>query len=260
MSGLAHYLERRGIPTVVIALIRKHVEQMRPPRALAVPFQLGRPFGAPDDAAFQTRVLRTALGLLDRTGGPILEDFGEAPPEEAPADAAVGAAWACPVTFGPQVDDLSDAEKFKLLLKQEIALLQPWYDESVARQKGRRLDGLTGYTPEEIVDHLVGYLDDPSVPSFVEGEPVARAIKLCADDLKHFCYQAALARPGAVTGLALDDWFFGQTMAGKLHLELRRLLMSMEDPVLHRVGAINLVPHTMTHHAEPGGEKKAGGG
>ena len=243
---------------MVIALIRKHVEQMQPPRALAVPFQLGRPFGAPNDPGFQRKVLLTALGLLDRTDGPILEDFGEAPPEEAAPEEDESGGWACPVNFGPRVEDLSDAEKFRLLLKQEIALLQPWYDESVERQKGRRLDGLTPYSPEEIVDHLVGYLDDPTIPSFVEGEPVARAIKLCADDLKHFCYQAALARPGAVTGLALDNWFFGETIAGKLHLELRRLLMSMDDPVLHRVGAVNLVPHTMTHHAEPDGAKKEG--
>jgi len=250
VSGLAHYLERHGLPTTVIALIREHVERMRPPRALAVPFQLGRPFGAPNEPDFQRRVLEAALALLARTDGPVLVDFPDAPPEPEQAAEGEQEGWACPITFAASTDALSDAEKFKLLLKQEIALLRPWYEESVERQGGRRLDGLTGCAPEEIVDHLVDYLDDQTIASFVAGEPMARAIKLCADDLKHFCYQAALSRPGTPTGLELDNWFFGQTMAGKLHIELRALLMSMEDPALHRVGAINLVPHTMTHHAE----------
>ena len=46
-----------------------------------VPFELGRPFGAPADAGLQTRVLRAALALLDQPGpGPILEDFTEEAP------------------------------------------------------------------------------------------------------------------------------------------------------------------------------------
>ena len=144
--------------------------------------------------------------------------------------------------------ELSDADQLRHLLKAEIVLLRPWYHESVQKQKGRRLNGLTALSPEEIVDYLVGYLDDPHIPSFVEGESMPRAIKLSADDLKHFYYQAAMARPAGVTGIALDNWFFGETRAGELHFELRRLLLSMEDPALRRVGEISLVPHTMLHH------------
>ena len=53
MSALAHMIEARGIATVVIGLVRPHLETIRPPRALFVPFELGRPLGAPEDAAFQ---------------------------------------------------------------------------------------------------------------------------------------------------------------------------------------------------------------
>lgn len=248
MSGLAHYLERQGLPTVVISLIREHTARMKPPRALHVPFQLGRPFGAPGVPDFQRRVLTAALGLLKRCDGPILEDFPETAPDQPPEDACEEG-WACPINLGSRSADTSDADKFRSMLRQEIALLKPWYEESVRRQHGRRLDGLTRCSPEQIVDHLVGYLDDQSLPSFIEDEALARAIKLCADDLKHFYYQAAMARPGPVTGIALDNWFFGATLAGKLHLELRRLLLSMEDADLRRVGEISLVPHTMLHYA-----------
>ena len=67
MSGLAHYIEAEGIPTTSISLVRKHSEEMKPPRALAVPFELGRPFGAPNEPDFQRRVLRAVLDLLERT-------------------------------------------------------------------------------------------------------------------------------------------------------------------------------------------------
>ncbi len=59
MGGLAHYLEDEGIRTTQIALIRKHTEEIKPPRALAVSFELGRPLGAPNDPQFQIKVLNT---------------------------------------------------------------------------------------------------------------------------------------------------------------------------------------------------------
>ena len=51
VGALGHYLERGGVPTTQISLIREHTERIRPPRALWVPFELGRPFGVPHDAA-----------------------------------------------------------------------------------------------------------------------------------------------------------------------------------------------------------------
>jgi hypothetical protein len=249
VSGLAHFIERQGVPTVVVSLVREHITQMKPPRALHVPFQFGRPFGAPDSADFQRRVLTAALRLLDRCDGPLIEDFSETAPDVPPNMQDDKQDWVCPVNFSGPKFDPDSPEAYRQRLHQEIALLRPWYEESVRRQKGRRLDGLTALSPEQIADHLVSYLHDQQVPSFVTGESMARAIKLCADDLKHYYYQAALARPGRATGIAVDNWFFGNTAAGQLHIELRGLLKTMDDPALRRVGEMNLVPHAMLHHA-----------
>lgn len=249
MGGLAHYIEGEGIPTAQISLIREHTERLRPPRALFVPFPLGRPFGAANAPDFQRQVLQTVIGLLGSTDGPILEDF----PDKAPGPQEVSEeeldGWTCPVNFASPVKDLSNADKFRKAIKQEIALLRPWYVESVAKQNGRRLDGLTKYRPEEIADLLIGYCEDPSMASFLDGEPLARAIKLTADDLKHFYYQGALARPGSVTYEDIDNWFFGGSSAGMLILEVRKILIRSKDAALKRVGLINLLPHAMSHHA-----------
>ena len=53
---------------------------MQPPRALWVPFPLGRPLGKPGDAPFQQGVIQAALDLLHRQVGPVLEDY----PHDAP--------------------------------------------------------------------------------------------------------------------------------------------------------------------------------
>ena len=87
MSALGHYFEEEGLATVTISLIRPQTENTKPPRALWVPFELGRPFGPPSDAAFQRRVI-AALRLLERADGPVLiEDFPDDDPR-ARADPA----------------------------------------------------------------------------------------------------------------------------------------------------------------------------
>ena len=71
VSALGRCLEEEGIATVAIALIRPQAENTKPPRTLWVPFELGRPFGPPNDPAFQKRVVVSALRLLKqrkRTG------------------------------------------------------------------------------------------------------------------------------------------------------------------------------------------------
>ena len=69
---IAAELERRGISTVCIELLREVAERVRPPRSLAVPFPHGYPLGKPHDPALQRSVLLAALALLDREGPPPL--------------------------------------------------------------------------------------------------------------------------------------------------------------------------------------------
>ena len=75
---LAGEVERRGIATVTIALVREVAVRVRPPRALAVPFRFGHPLGETHDWAGQLAVVSAALALAERPGpGPVLDDFPE---------------------------------------------------------------------------------------------------------------------------------------------------------------------------------------
>lgn len=76
---IAAELERNGIATVAIQLLRTIAERVRPPRALFVPFSHGYPLDIPGDPARQHAVLEAALRILECEGDPpILEDFRSA--------------------------------------------------------------------------------------------------------------------------------------------------------------------------------------
>ena len=62
---MAAELERQGISTVAIQLLRKVAEKVRPPRALVVPFRHGYPLGVPDDTEHQQAVIEAALKMLE---------------------------------------------------------------------------------------------------------------------------------------------------------------------------------------------------
>jgi hypothetical protein len=68
-------IEKVGIPTVSITLLREVTEKIQPPRALFVPFPLGYPLGRPHDAELQRRIILAALSLLEKERLPLLEEF-----------------------------------------------------------------------------------------------------------------------------------------------------------------------------------------
>jgi hypothetical protein len=77
---VAAELERQGISTVALVLLREVAERVRPPRALALPFRHGYPLDRPGDPARQRAVLEAALRLLENPAltPPVLVDY--APP------------------------------------------------------------------------------------------------------------------------------------------------------------------------------------
>lgn len=77
VSLVAAEIERAGIPTVVLQLLREVAEKVRPPRALYVPFRHGYPLAEPNAPERQRAVLRAALALLEDSSGttPRLVDY-----------------------------------------------------------------------------------------------------------------------------------------------------------------------------------------
>jgi hypothetical protein len=68
-------IERAGIATVSISLLREVSEAIQPPRVLFVPFPMGYPLGQPNNRELQHHIISAALALLESDDVPVLEDF-----------------------------------------------------------------------------------------------------------------------------------------------------------------------------------------
>jgi hypothetical protein len=77
VSLVAAELERRGLSTVAVQLLREVAQRVRPPRALFVPFKHGYPLNKPNDPASQCAVIDAALRLVEEPGltPPALVDY-----------------------------------------------------------------------------------------------------------------------------------------------------------------------------------------
>ncbi len=69
-------IEKQGIPTSSISLLREVTRKVHPPRSLFVDLPLGYPLGRPHDAEMQREILVATLRLLESDQPlPILEEY-----------------------------------------------------------------------------------------------------------------------------------------------------------------------------------------
>jgi len=228
VSALAHFFEDEGLATVIVALVREHIETMRPPRALWVPFELGRPFGAPQDFALQTRVLRAALALLEQSGPePVLEDFVE----EAPYPQG-DANW----KFPGELDGSNPLA--------EAVSIRPFWEEALARHRHSSL-GISGLSPEVAIEYVGRYHSAEPLANPKGMARISRA-RFAIDDIKAYYLEAATAREGHPSSRQLLDWFWEQTLAGAMIREFQERARTSEDKNLKQI-ADSLVPAERTN-------------
>lgn len=219
---LARVFEAAGLSTVQISLVRELTEKVRPPRALFCPFPYGLAFGKPGDPAFQHRVLARAFGLLERPGGPVLEEFpeeivpagGGAAPSGAPAEKPADVAF-------------------------ELTGLRGYYTRFVERH-GRTAVGLSG-VPQTRFRGLVRLLeryaageevDAPERPADVT--PL-QYLRFVVDDLKAFYREARLEQVPDADGPAVETWFWYETAMGDLIRRVRDRMQAGRDPYARAV-------------------------
>jgi hypothetical protein len=197
---------------------------MQPPRALWVPFPLGRPLGKAGDAAFQHDVIKAALGLLDRSEGPVLEDY----PHDAPEIDAENVA-ACPVSFAK---DTSDDGSWKSRLVKEFSQLRPWYELSCRRRSGRTLVGIAEKTPEENLQILAEHLDDGVLPTDITW------MKRAVEDIKAYYIEAMTAQPGDYDSRSILNQFWRETSFGAAVLALFHEFQNSDDNQLKLIARV----------------------
>ncbi|MGD2080148.1 MAG: hypothetical protein PVJ36_03320 [Nitrospirota bacterium] len=75
MGLVQREVEKAGIPTVGISIVREYTEKVRPPRSVYLRWPFGHPLGEPFNAAQQLTVLKMTLSALCsiRTPGMIVD-------------------------------------------------------------------------------------------------------------------------------------------------------------------------------------------
>ena len=222
MCALGHYLEEEGIASVAIALIRPQAEKTRPPRALWVPFELGRPIGPPSDAAFQKRVILAALGMLAEGGGPArIKDFPDDDPREASAPN-----WRPPIP--------TTTERGADAVEAELRALAPAYAAWCTRRE-RSTVGLSGLPPAACGEYLAAWLRGERPASPIADMSPALALRFVLDDLKAFVLEAALSPGMRPSSQQLGDWLWNETALGAAIQALRREFLAGDDERLKQL-------------------------
>lgn len=231
-------MEDEGVPTAGISLIRPHTETIKPPRALWVSFELGRPLGAPDDADFQKRVLTAMFNLLEAPAGPVLEDF----PEDAPESAAEPAVLSCPVNFARDTEE-DATDPLLAAFRREITAMRPWYDMAVNKRQ-RTTVGVSGIDLEALGDFIYAFVkgEEPENPG--SEMPLVYTLKQAVEDLKAYYVEGITAQPGqsGASSKKLQDWFWDETAAGKVLLNLKKVCEASPDKSMNMMGGHFLVP------------------
>ena len=195
---------------------------MRLPRFLWVPFELGRPFGAPHEPEFQRRVLHDALALLERSDGPVvLEDF----PDDAPANPTTRPSGRARSPSAPlATTSLTRPGRHGPELRQ----LAPWAELGRRRYRtagGRRTRSSICSPPRPKANTLP-----------------FRTIRLAADDLRTWYLHAAAQQPGRATSHERNTWFWRETALARLLGQMTARLLDDPDPTMRMFADRGLVP------------------
>ncbi len=208
-----------------------------------MPFELGRPIGAPNDPAFQTRVLVSVLKLLEAPSGPVLENFME----DEPATKDPSGLPACPVDFEKISENISTTDQLLSAFKQEISQMRNWYDLAV-KKRNRTTRGATGLEPEAIADFLSDFVRGDREANPVADVSLAAAIRMAAEDLKAYYLEAVTAQPGQPTdSAALADWFWGRTAAARIINAIREICLDISDKEFNLLSTLLLVPRSQLY-------------
>jgi hypothetical protein len=223
---LSRALERAGLVTVGVTMVREHTEKVKPPRALWVPYPYGRPLGLPDDPELQHRVIQAALALFDAASGPVLVDF---PDEGAPGDLSL-----------PQASDTSPVADMRADVAFEVTTLRPYYEQWLTTHDGRTAVGLSGVDQRRFrgaVRFLEAFArgDDADLPERPREASREQFLRWVVDDLKAFYFEARMAQQPGATYQELYSWFWGETALANLLRTVRDRMKSSGNPALDQV-------------------------
>lgn len=150
----------------------------------------------------------------------------------------------CAVSFTPPPVKSSGDAAIAAAFTDEFGGLLPWYERALDGN-GRPTVGASTPDVEALRDYFSALVDTNALPHPIGDFTLADSLRLAAEDLKAFYFEAAAAQPGIPDALRLLHWFWGETHAGGLLRALMVRFETSEDPNLALLGQLLLVPRAV---------------
>ena len=184
-------------------------------------------------AAFQKRVLLTALRLLERDDGPVLiEDFPDDDPRARP-DPAWRPPLPEPEADGPPQSGAAPRTRDRVAAAGACALAGA---ARLQHDRAQRLFARRGGR------YIAGWLRGEAPASPREGYSAPLLLRFAIDDLKAYYLEAASGTGGKPSSRQLGDWFWNGTAAGAGLHALRAMYQGSDDDRLKLIAGNFMVP------------------
>ena len=175
-------------------------------------------------------MVKTALSLIERDNGPILDDF----PLEDPLSSREVESLVCPVSFDSGDMDTASNSPSELLLS-DLLKMEQWHrlflenggQSIISRGVDELISSVT------LIDAIFeGQLPDDEVGV----KRLADDIRLLVSDLHDYMTESALAFPGGSSAEAIEEWFWNDTKMADIFHQLRESCVRTKVPALCTLG------------------------
>ncbi len=149
----------------------------------------------------------------------------------------------CPVDFRQEEVPITETEKLCASFKKEMLSIRPWYDLGV-RKRGRTTVGVSKIPLDDLGDFICAFLKGETPDNPRKDIALPYTLNLATDDLKAYYFEALTTQPGqeSPSSEVLSNWFYEETVAGKVLFALRDTMKRSGDGLLKIVGNILIVP------------------
>lgn len=126
--------------------------------------------------------------------------------------------------------------------------MHSWH--TIARHQNKRTTtGISGLTPDSITRLFSEFIlgNDTGLSE----QELANQLRLAAEDLKAFYFEALSAQPDQPTDdTTLSNWFWGSTFGAAVINEVRKTCLNHEAKEMLLAGKLLLVPRSQMHRFE----------
>ena len=134
-------------------------------------------------------------------------------------------------------------------VEDEIRELRSWYELGVER-RGRTTVGLSPVSVDESAKLIARYVKEPEPHQVSDPAGTRNSLRWWSSDLKSYYWEAMTAQPGDDPAGQLEDWFWKQTAAGELLLQLREKCLEHDTEEIRDIGLYMVGNLEWQHYVE----------